>query len=758
MLQQSLRNFVIIAHVDHGKSTLADRFLELTGTVPKRELREQFLDQMELERERGITIKMQPVRMLWHSDRGITQKSTQNDAEGDFLYNDLTYKIRGILFEVRKKLGLGHKEDVYHNALEIEFQKARISFESRKNITIRYKGKSIGTYQPDFIIENKVLVELKALPETGRPQIEQVWSYLKGSEYKLALLVNFGSKDLDIKRIVYDVVRKDSSALSALSLRNSAGVSNQIENEYILNLIDTPGHVDFSYEVSRALAAVEGAVLLVDGTQGIQAQTLAHLALAKKEGLTIIGAINKVDLEITDIAGLKEGIAQLLDSGPEEIFEVSGKTGKNVTDLLDEVCKKIPAPSGDLNATFRALIFDSVYDLFQGAIAYVRVVDGTLRHQQAVQLLASEFHTKAYDIGIFKPGRTPVEMLSAGEIGYITTGIKQHGAVRVGDTIAATTTLKINPLPGYQEPKPMVFAGFYPRDAKELAVLEDALQKLRLNDAALTFEPSRYEALGQGFLLGCLGTLHLEIVKERLKREYGIDPLITMPSVWYKVATNKGNVVDVFTPSDLPDPAMIKEIREPWVSLEILTPQEYMPNIVKLLRDNRGIAKSFETTRQIRTKIQAEMPLADMIVDFYDTLKSVSKGFASMSYQLLDWRPGDLVKLDIIIAGDKHDAFSRILPRVEAERVGRKIIEKLKDILPPEAFPVSIQAALGTRIIARVTLPASRKDVTGHLYGGDRTRKMKLWEKQKRGKARLRELGRVDIPASAFFEILKLRR
>ncbi|MBI1975197.1 MAG: elongation factor 4, partial [Parcubacteria group bacterium] len=543
---------------------------------------------------------------------------------------------------------------------------------------------------------------------------------------------------------------------SASSLRVSAGVSDQVESrEYILNLIDTPGHVDFSYEVSRALAAVEGAILLVDGTQGVQAQTLAHLELAKKEGLTILGAINKIDLLVPSLSQLKDELAGLIGCTPPEIFAISGKTGTGVADLLEAVVARVPPPSGDPAALLRALIFDSIYDTFQGAVAYVRVVDGSLGRNEMVRMVAAARNAKSSEIGFFKPQRVSTERLSAGEIGYVATSIKEVGAVRVGDTLT-TFVSRVDPLPGYAEPKPMVFAGFYPKDAKELTALKDALAKLKLNDAALMFEPCRQEALGQGFRVGFLGALHLEIVKERVAREYALEPFITLPSVWYKVKSIKGEEVDVFTPGDMPPEGLVQEIREPWVALEIIAREEDMQSVMKLVREKRGVAASFETMGSGRITIKGEMPLAELIVDFHDRLKSVSRGFASMSYTLVDWRPGDLVKLDILIAGELHDAFSRIVPRLEAERAGRRIVEKLKEILPREVFSVPLQAAVGSRILARSTMPALKKDVTGHLYGGDRTRKMKLWKKQQEGKKRLREIGRVEVPSSAFFEILKL--
>lgn len=768
----NIRNFVIIAHIDHGKSTLADRFLELTGTIAPQKLREQFLDQMDLERERGITIKMQPVRMVYHPHRGITQKSTQNGAESDnvesaqknndFFYKDLTYKIRGILFEVRKKLGLGHKEDVYHNAIEIEFRMARIPFESRKNITIQYEGKSIGTYQPDFIIENKVLVELKALPEIGRPQIEQVWSYLKGSEYKLALLVNFGSKDLDIKRIVYDVARKDSSALSALSLRNSAGASNQIEDEYILNLIDTPGHVDFSYEVSRSLAAVEGAILLVDGTQGIQAQTLAHLSIAKKQGLTIIGAINKIDLQIDGIEELASEIAALIGVSADKIFRVSARTGLGVKELLDEVVNFVPPPRGNKDAPLQALIFDSRHDPYKGVIAYVSMKGGRALRGKTLCLAVSKMPFDVMEVGYFKPEFRACDALFAGDIGYIATGIKDPGVVKVGDTIggfdAANKRCLVEPLAGYLEPQPLLFAGFFPTDEENYEHLRDALAKLKLNDAALTYETERQVELGKGFRVGFLGTLHMEIVKERISREYNLEPLITIPSVRHKIRLRSGEFADAHTPQDLPPHENILEIQEPWVKGETILPQEYLGAVLSLIQSSRGKNTGIETLGQEKIILHFEAPLAELVVGFYDKLKSVSRGYASVAYRVEDWRAGDLVKLNILIAGEAENALSRIVPRQNAESTGRAMVVKLKEILPREVFPVSLQAAITGRVIARETIPALKKDVTGYLYGGDRTRKMKLWKKQKRGKKRLSQAGRVTVGPKVFFELLKIEK
>ena len=573
----AIRNFCILAHIDHGKSTLADRFLEVTGTIEKRKMREQVLDQMDIEREKGITIKMQPVRMIYHADRGITQKSTLNYAEdSELLYKDLTYKIRGALFQVRKKIGLGHKEQVYHRALEIEFKNIGVAYESKKNIPILYEGKSVGTYQPDFVIQNTILIELKALPEIGRLQIEQVWSYLKGCEYKLALLVNYGSTDLEIKRIIYDTARGNPSVprSSVLSPRESTGVNDQIKNnDYILNLIDTPGHVDFSYEVSRALAAVEGAILLVDATQGVQAQTIANLHLAEAEGLVIIPVVNKIDLPSAEVEKTEEEIMELLSVPREAILRVSGKTGEGVEALLAAVIERVPPPAGnnqfpqDSNQlsiinntnTLRALVFDSFFDSYQGVIAEIRVVDGVIRTGERVRFCATGAECEVLEVGVFVPERRHGEALGPGEIGYIATGIKEPERVRVGDTVTKCKRLNgldveaVEPLAGYREPAPMVFSSLFPEDQDEYERLRNALKKLKLNDAAVVFEPEESGTLGRGFRTGFLGMLHMEIVSERLRREYGLALAFTNPSVTFRVLRRDGRREVVYTASRMPE-------------------------------------------------------------------------------------------------------------------------------------------------------------------------------------------------------------
>jgi len=599
-MTKQIRNFVIIAHIDHGKSTLADRFLELTGTVAPQKLRSQFLDQMELERERGITIKMQPVRM---------------------------------------------------------------------NYTLNAKP-------------------------------------------------------------------------------------------YILNLIDTPGHVDFSYEVSRSLAAVESAILLVDGTQGIQAQTLAHLAIAQELNLKIIGAINKIDLAIPNIDELALEISRLIGGKPEDIFRVSAKTGEGVRELLSAVILETPPPQHSDTEPLRALIFDSRYDPYRGVIAYVRVKEGSVSPGETLCLAASNKPFEVMEVGYFHPELKRSERLSSGEIGYIATGFKDPGVIRVGDTIGAYDLSRrqcaIEPLPGYREPQPLLFAGFYPKDDEGFMTLRDALSKLKLNDAALTFEPERQVGLGKGFRVGFLGALHLEIVKERLKREYGVEPLITLPSVRYRVRDRQNREIWVDTPQELPPADKILEIQEPWVKGRIITPTEYIGSIMILLKQFRGSSTGVETLGAERTLMYFEAPLADLVVNFYDKLKSVTAGYASVAYEIADWRKGDLLKLDILIAGEPSPALSRIVPREYAEALGRATVRKLKEMLPREVFAVPIQAAVWGRIIARETLPALRKDVTGYLYGGDRSRKMKLWKKQQRGKKRLAEMGRVRIKPEVLFEMLKI--
>ena len=604
---ETIRNFVIIAHIDHGKSTLADRFLEATGTVEKRKMREQFLDQMELEREKGITIKMQPVRMRYPKD----------------------------------------------------------------------------------------------------------------------------------------------------------GV------EYQLNLIDTPGHVDFSYEVSRALAAVEGAILLVDATQGVQAQTLANLALAKGEGLLIIPVVNKIDLDAARVAETIREFEQLLGCAPEDVLRISGKTGEGVPELLAAILERIPPPTRSSRTQTastipRALIFDSHFDAYRGIVAHVRVFDGAFRRGDRVMLCATGAAPEVMELGTFAPALTPGEALAAGEIGYIATGLKEPDAERVGDTILATATRENGGdlaarfcLPGYREPKPMVFASIYPEDADDYIKLTDALKKIRLNDASLFFEPESSDALGRGFRAGFLGMLHMEITSERLAREYGVRLVMTTPSVAYRVIRTDGVELAVYSAARLPDGHIIQEIREPWVRLEVITPEKFIGGVMELLKRTRGSFVNQQYVGTGRIEITYEVPLRDILVDFFDALKSATEGYGSLGYEVIGERVGDLTRLDILIAGEREEALSQVVPTARAYVDGRAFVGRLKTFLPKQLFAVSLQAVVDGRVLARETIPALKKDVTGYLYGGDRTRKMKLWKKQQRGKKRLEAGGRVEIPPDVFLKILK---
>ncbi|MFQ6049946.1 MAG: translation elongation factor 4 [Candidatus Paceibacterales bacterium] len=592
---ENTRNFCIISHIDHGKSTLADRFLELTKTIPEGKMRPQFLDMMDLEREKGITIKMQPVRMTYY----------------------LT------------------------------------------------------------------------------------------------------------------------------------------PNTYYLNLIDTPGHVDFSYEVSRSLAAVEGAILLIDGTKGIQAQTLANLELAKQQNLVIIPAVNKIDLPHAQIEETKEEIAQIFNILKDEIFTISAKYGTNVKGFLEAIIRKIPSPKGDSGKPLRALVFDSKYDPYKGVIAYLRIFDGEVLAGDKIYLIQAGIESQVKEIGYFKPTLEPSQELKAGEIGYVATGIKDPSMVRVGETITKLKIDQIKPLPGYQEPKPVVFASIYPKNPDDFQTLKEALDKLKLNDAAFIFEREKREFLGRGFRCGFLGSLHAEIICERLRREFDLDLIISTPSVIYKIIDKKDKEKLTFSASDLPDRSEIKQIQEPWVKLEMMTPVNYLGKVLEILKNLRGKHLKTKYFGQQRLLLIYEIPLRKIIVEFHDLLKGATQGFASMNYEILGYYPSDLVKLEILIAGRKEEVFSKVVEEDEAYQEGKKIISKLKEILPAQLFAVPLQAAVSGRIIARETIKAKRRDVVAPLYGGDYTRKRKLLEKQKKGKKRLKEKGRVIIPSKVFFEMFK---
>lgn len=592
---KNIRNFCIIAHIDHGKSTLADRMLELTHTVEARKMKSQLLDRMDLERERGITIKLQPV-------------------------------------------------------------------------TMNYK-------------------------------------------------------------------------------------------DYILNLIDTPGHVDFTYEVSRSLAAVEGAVLLVDATQGIQAQTLANLYLAIDQNLVIIPVINKIDLPAADKEKTKREIIELLGCDESEIVYASGKTGEGVVDVLDKVIENVPEPKIlDEKVSLRALIFDSNYDEYKGVVAYVRIIDGQIEKGDKIRLLATGAESEALDVGIFKPDYKSTGILKSGEIGYIVTGFKSVNECRVGDTVTLVKGAnEVSSLRGYNEVKPMVFAGIFPKEGNDFKELRDAIEKLKLNDSALAYEPEHSDALGFGFRCGFLGILHLEIFQERLRREYNLDLIVTVPSVAYKVFRKNGEEFVIRTPQQFPDRETIDRMEEPWVRLDIITPKDYVGGIMSLAQDKRGIYQNTEYIDETRAILHYDIPMSAILTDFYDKIKSVSSGYASINYEFLDYRPVNVVKLDIAVAEEIIEALSTIVYEDDAFRRGKDILETLKDSLPKQMFVVKLQALVGGKIIAGERLSAMRKDVTAKLYGGDVSRKKKLLEKQKKGKKKMMASGKgsVNIPSDTFIKILR---
>ncbi len=586
-----IRNFCIIAHIDHGKSTLADRMLELTGTVEKREMKAQLLDSMDLEREKGITIKLQPVRMNW--------------------------------------------------------------------------------------------------------------------------------------------------------------------KDHQLNLIDTPGHVDFSYEVSRSLAACEGAVLVVDAAQGIQAQTLANVYLALEANLEIIPVLNKIDLPAAEPEKVAAEIASLLGCDPNSILRISAKDGSGVETLLDKIVEDIPGPTVNVDKPLRALVFDSNYDEYRGVILYFRIVEGEIKKNDQLKLIIADKNTLAVDVGYFSPSMVSSGTISSGETGYVVTNLKSITEANVGDTITHSNHPAVEALPGYKTIKPYVYAGFFPNSAEDYPALKDALEKLTLNDSALQYLPENSQVLGFGFRLGFLGLLHLEIIKERIEREFNISLVITNPSVDYQVETTSGDKLEVKSAADLPDVSRIAKILEPWISGEIIVPKEYLGAIIQLINSVRGIQKNLSYIDEHLALVSFEAPLANVLTDFYDELKSVTSGYGSFNYDLADYREQDLVRVDILVASEMVDSLSMITHRSEALALGRKIIEKLKDVIPRQLFEISLQAAIGSKIIAREDIKALGKNVTAKLYGGDVSRKNKLLDKQKKGKKRLKKIGKVDIPAEAFMVLLK---
>ena len=596
-MTENIRNFCIIAHIDHGKSTLADRLLQKTGTISDREMKEQVLDSMDLEREKGVTIKASAVTMNYKA-------------------ND---------------------------------------------------GKS-----------------------------------------------------------------------------------------YELNLIDTPGHVDFNYEVSRALFACEGALLIVDATQGIEAQTLANLYLAMDADLVLIPVINKIDLPSARPDEIAEDIGNLLGFNPDDILRISAKEGVNIDQVLEMIVEKVPPPANLHDHPLRALIFDSHYDAYKGVIAYVRVIEGEIKSRDKLRMMATGVDNLPVEIGIFSPDMRVVEKLKTGDVGYIATGLKTVKECRVGDTITNSSNPAEKPLPGYKKAKPMVFSGIYPVEGEDYPDLRDSLEKLQLNDAALIFEPEKSQALNFGFRCGFLGLFHMEIIQERLEREYDLDIVVTAPSVEYEVVMATGEVIRIDSPAQLPDESTITEIREPWMNLQIFSPTEYYGTIMELVRKRRGIYVDQDYPAPNRVQLNYEIPLSELIVDFFDDLKSRTRGYASMDYQVAEYRPGSLMKLEILVSGEPVDALTCIVHKEDSYHKGQAIVSKLKRLIPRQMYEVAIQASAGGRVISRANVKALRKDVLAKCYGGDITRKRKLLEKQKRGKKRMKMVGNVEIPQEAFMAILRL--
>ncbi len=590
MTQDRIRNFSIIAHIDHGKSTLADRILELTHAVSSRDMREQVLDSMDLERERGITIKAQAVRVEWK----------------------------------------GHQ----------------------------------------------------------------------------------------------------------------------------LNLIDTPGHVDFTYEVSRSLQACEGALLVVDAAQGTQAQTLANAYLAIENNLDIVPVVNKIDLPSADPDAVASEIADLIGDDPEHVLRISAKTGQGVEDVLDAIVERVPPPAGDLAAPARALIFDSSYDQYRGVVAFVRVVDGSFSTREPLRAMALGTRFEAEELGFFSPTRSATGTLEAGEVGYVITGLKDVSRLRVGDTITSERRPAAEPLPGYKEVKPMVFSGLFPTDSDAYPELRDALERLKLNDAALFYEPETSQALGFGFRCGFLGLLHMEIVRERLEREFDLDLIVTAPNVAYRVKPPNGEWKEVHTPSDMPNE--VEEVEEPYIKASIIVPKEYVGTVMELNNDRRGNFDHMEYLSEQRVHLTYELPLAEIVLDYYDQLKSRTRGYASFDYDVIGFRPGKLVRVDVLVGGEPVDALSLVIHRDSAYDRGRLLVERLREEIPRQHFDVAIQAAIGARVIARETVKARRKDVLAKCYGGDISRKRKLLEKQKAGKKRMKQVGMVEVPQEAFLAVLNL--
>jgi GTP-binding protein LepA len=552
-----------------------------------------------------------------------------------------------------------------------------------------------------------------------------------------------------------DLERERGITIKAQAVRVSY-TSQRDGQTYQLQLIDTPGHVDFTYEVSRSLAACEGALLVVDASQGVEAQTVANTYLAIEAGLELIPCLNKVDLPGAEPERVAEEIAELIGEPADDVLRISAKTGAGVPEVLDELVARVPPPQGDPDGPARALIFDSEFDQYRGVIAYIRVFDGTFTKGEAIRAMQAGTEAEIDDIGFFTPQMTSVDKLNAGEVGYLITGLKDVTKLRVGDTLTTMRRPATDPLPGYREVKPMVFCGLFPIDTDRYADMRDALEKLTLNDAALSWEPETSDALGFGFRCGFLGLLHMDIVKERLEREYDLELLATMPSVEYEVTLTDGTVMPVHSPNDMPDPSKVKEVREPYIRASILTPKEYVGQIMELCQERRGDHSGMHYLSAERIQITYDLPLAEIVLDFFDQLKSRTRGYASLDYDLIGLRESDLVKLDILLAGDPVDALSMLVHRSKAEPIGRTLAEKLRKKIPRQQYDVPIQAAIGSRIVARETIKAYRKDVIAKCYGGDISRKRKLLEAQKKGKQRMKQVGRIEVPQEAFLAVLEL--
>ncbi len=699
MNQSHTRNFCIIAHIDHGKSTLADRMLELTGTVSKRDMQAQLLDSMDLEREKGITIKLQPVRMHW------TPTALDPGQGSDFS---------------RQGSGAPHHPTTGSAQDRASSDSSAVALQIHTNLTS---------------------------PPVQRSQEEAL------SGANLASGLAGGDSPADSS----DVVQQTQTPSNGLPVqRSQAGLSPQayIPQTYTLNLIDTPGHVDFSYEVSRSLAACEGAVLVVDASQGIQAQTLANVYLAIEAGLEIIPVLNKIDLPAADPERVAAEVSSLLGCTPDSILRVSGKTGAGVPQLLDRIVADIPAPKGQPDAPLRALIFDSIYDIHRGVILFIRVVDGQIKRHDNLVLMATRATGLAVEVGTFAPKQTAAPDILTGQIGYVVTNLKSISEARVGDTVTLTRDPAADQLPGYRQVKPFVFAGFFPTSNEQYPALKDALEKLKLNDAALLYEPETSQVLGFGYRVGFLGLLHLDIIRERLEREYNLDMVVTSPSTDYIVVATDGTERTIRSAADLPDPSTIHEVREPWIKGEVVVPGDYIGGVISLINQIRGLQTNLSYVDEKLALLAFDAPLANVLTDFYDSLKSITSGYGSFNYELAGYRTEALVRLDILVAGDPVDALSLIAHKDEALRTGKHIVEKLKNLIPRQNFEVSLQAAIGGKIIAREDVKAVRKDVIAKLYGGDVTRKNKLLDKQKRGKKRMKRVGKVDIPAEAFMVLV----